>query len=69
MNSSLNINGFISMKNKKEFYLLSFALIVVMLGFGMVIPIFPFYIENMGAGRRELACGTMQCSLRIGQYP
>jgi DHA1 family multidrug resistance protein-like MFS transporter len=52
--SSLNINGFVSMKNKKEFYLLSFAVIVVMVGFGMVIPILPFYIENMGAGGFEL---------------
>lgn len=42
------------MKTKKEFYLLSLALIVVMLGFGMVIPIFPFYIENLGAGGAEL---------------
>lgn len=40
--------------NKKEFLILSIALIVVMLGFGMVIPIFPFYIENLGAGGTEL---------------
>lgn len=33
---------------------LSFTLIVVMLGFGMVIPIFPFYIEQLGAGGSEL---------------
>lgn len=29
--------------------ILSFALVVVTLGFGMVIPIFPFYIERLGA--------------------
>ena len=29
-------------------------MVVVMLGFGMVIPIFPFYIENLGAGGSEL---------------
>lgn len=40
--------------NRKKFAILSFALIVVMLGFGMVIPIFPFYIESMGAGGSEL---------------
>jgi DHA1 family multidrug resistance protein-like MFS transporter len=40
--------------NNKEFLILSVALIVVMLGFGMVIPIFPFYIENLGAGGTEL---------------
>ncbi|HSR48484.1 MAG TPA: MFS transporter [Anaerolineales bacterium] len=34
----------------KNVAVLSFALIVVMLGFGMVIPIFPFYIERLGAG-------------------
>ena len=34
--------------------ILSFTLVVVMLGFGMVIPIFPFYIEEMGAGGSEL---------------
>lgn len=35
---------------QKNVAVLSFALIVVMLGFGMVIPIFPFYIERLGAG-------------------
>ena len=29
-------------------------MIVVMLGFGMVMPIFPFYIEALGVGGREL---------------
>lgn len=35
---------------RKNLVVLSFALVVVMLGFGMVIPIFPFYIERLGAG-------------------
>jgi DHA1 family multidrug resistance protein-like MFS transporter len=35
---------------QKNLMVLSFALVVVMLGFGMVIPIFPFYIERLGAG-------------------
>lgn len=35
---------------QKNVAMLSFALVVVMLGFGMVIPIFPFYIERLGAG-------------------
>jgi len=39
---------------KKEFLILSFALMVVMFGFGMVIPIFPFYINHLGAGGSEL---------------
>jgi len=34
--------------------ILAFTLLVVMLGFGIVIPIFPFYIENLGAGGTEL---------------
>lgn len=33
----------------KHVLILSFALVVVSLGFGMVIPIFPFYIEKLGA--------------------
>jgi len=39
--------------NRKRI-ILSLSLIVVMLGFGMVIPIFPFYMENLGAGAFEL---------------
>ena len=34
--------------------ILSFSLLVVMLGYGMVLPIMPFYIEKMGAGGQEL---------------
>ena len=40
--------------NRKQIGVLSFALVVVMLGFGMVIPIFPFYIEELGASGSEL---------------
>ena len=40
--------------NRRNIAILSFSLVVVMLGFGMVIPIFPFYIEEMGAGGKEL---------------
>ena len=39
---------------RRNLAVLSFALVVVMLGFGMVIPIFPFYIEALGVGGREL---------------
>ncbi|MBE0684825.1 MAG: MFS transporter [Anaerolineaceae bacterium] len=31
--------------NRRNLYLLAFSLVIVMLGFGMVIPILPFYIE------------------------
>ena len=36
--------------NRKNLILLAFSLVVVMLGFGMVIPILPFYIKRFGAG-------------------
>jgi len=42
------------MKNNKEFLILSLALIVVMLGFGLVIPVFPFFVEDLGAGGTAL---------------
>lgn len=39
---------------KKSILILSFTLLVVMLGFGIVIPIMPFYMEELGAGGTEL---------------
>jgi DHA1 family multidrug resistance protein-like MFS transporter len=36
--------------SRRNLLLLSLALVVVMLGFGMVVPIFPFYVEQFGAG-------------------
>ena len=40
--------------SRKNLLILSFTLLVVMLGYGMVMPIMPFYIENFGAGGTEL---------------
>ena len=40
--------------NRKNILILSFTLVVVMLGFGIVIPFFPFYIEKLGASGSEL---------------
>ena len=40
--------------NRRNLFLLAFALVVVMLGFGMVVPVFPFYIERLGAGGKAL---------------
>ncbi|MBI9045605.1 MAG: MFS transporter [Anaerolineaceae bacterium] len=40
--------------NQKNIFILSFILFVVMLGFGLVIPIMPFYVEELGAGGTEL---------------
>ncbi|MGC8839766.1 MAG: MFS transporter, partial [Anaerolineae bacterium] len=59
------------------------GLVVVMLGFGMIIPVMPFYVESMGASGRELGLlmatfATMQLlfsplwgdlSDRIGRRP
>ena len=39
---------------RRNLYILTFVLFVVMLGYGMIIPIFPFYIESMEAGGMEL---------------
>ena len=44
--------------SKRNLYILTFVLFVVMLGYGIVIPIFPFYIEEMGAGGTELGLLT-----------
>ncbi|MFL7891499.1 MAG: MFS transporter [Anaerolineales bacterium] len=40
--------------NRKNLFILSFTLVVVTLGFGVVIPIIPFYMESLGAGGTEL---------------
>lgn len=40
--------------NRKQIIILFFTLVVVMLGFGMVIPIMPFLIESMGASGSTL---------------
>jgi DHA1 family multidrug resistance protein-like MFS transporter len=40
--------------NPKNMFILAFTLIVVMLGFGVVMPIIPFYMEHLGAGGTEL---------------
>jgi DHA1 family multidrug resistance protein-like MFS transporter len=40
--------------NRKNLTILSLALGVVMLGFGMVMPIMPFYVESMGASATQL---------------
>ena len=40
--------------NAKNIIILFFTLVVIMLGFGMIIPIMPFYIDAFGASGREL---------------
>lgn len=72
-----------SNSNRKNLYILAFSLVVVMLGFGIVIPIMPFYVERLGAGGTELGllvasyavmrliCGPLWGSLsdRVGRKP
>jgi DHA1 family multidrug resistance protein-like MFS transporter len=40
--------------NRKNLFILAFILVLVTLGFGVIIPIIPFYMENLGAGGTEL---------------
>ena len=40
--------------NRRNLLVLGFALFVVTLGFGVVMPIIPFYMERLGAGGTEL---------------
>ena len=40
--------------NRRNLFILVFALLVVMLGFGMVIPVFPFIIDKLGASGSAL---------------
>jgi DHA1 family multidrug resistance protein-like MFS transporter len=72
-----------SASHRKNLYILAFSLVVVMLGFGIVIPIMPFYVENLGAGGTELGllvasyavmrliCGPIWGNLsdRVGRKP
>jgi len=43
--------------------ILSLNLLVVSLGYGLVLPIMPFYIESLGAGGRELGWLTATYAL------
>lgn len=45
---------------------LFFTMVVMMLGFGIIIPIMPFYMEHFGAGGTEL--GMLMAVFSIGQF-
>jgi DHA1 family multidrug resistance protein-like MFS transporter len=51
--------------SRKNLFILSFTLLVVMLGYGMVMPIMPFYIEHFGVGGTEL--GWMMATYSLMQ--
>lgn len=52
--------------NRRNLAILFFTMVVVMMGFGMVIPILPFYILEFGAGGR--AMGFLMASYAIMQF-
>lgn len=49
--------------NRKNLLILAFTLAVVMLGYGIILPILPFYIEKMGASGNELGMLTAVSAL------
>ena len=52
--------------NSRNVAILFFTLVVVMLGFGIVIPIFPYYIVEFNAGGREL--GLLMAVFAVMQF-
>ncbi len=54
------------MLRSRNILLLFFTLVVVMMGFGMVIPILPFYVDSFGAGGSEL--GLLMATYAIMQF-
>ena len=48
----------VNIVNRKNLFILSFTLLVVMLGYSMAMPLLPFYIEKFGVGGNKLGtCG------------
>ncbi|GAB4513596.1 MAG: tetracycline resistance MFS efflux pump [Anaerolineae bacterium] len=54
------------MRGNRNTTILFFTLVVVMLGFGMIIPIMPFYIESFGAGGSAL--GLLMATFAVMQF-
>lgn len=54
------------MKSQKNVVILFFTLIVIMMGFGMVIPILPFYITSFGASGSAL--GALMAAYAVMQF-
>ncbi len=52
--------------NRKNVLILFFTMIVVMLGFGMIIPILPFYVKSMGASGSAL--GALMATYGVLQF-
>jgi DHA1 family multidrug resistance protein-like MFS transporter len=52
--------------NRRNIIILFFTLVVIMMGFGMVIPVLPFYIKSFGASGSAL--GALMASYAISQF-
>lgn len=52
--------------NSRNMIILFFTLVVVMMGFGMVIPLLPFYVESFGAGGQ--AVGFLMAIYALMQF-
>ena len=52
--------------NKTNLIILFFTMVVIMLGFGIIIPIMPFYVEQYGASGSEL--GMLMAVFSIMQF-
>jgi DHA1 family multidrug resistance protein-like MFS transporter len=50
----------------RNLLLLGFSLIVVMLGYGLVIPLMPFYIDKLGASGKQL--GLLTATYSVMQF-
>jgi len=52
--------------NRRNLVILFFTLVVGMMGFGMIIPIMPFYIDNLGASGSDL--GFLMATFGLMQF-
>lgn len=52
--------------SRRNLIILFFTLVVVMMGFGMIIPIMPFYVESFGAGGGAL--GALMAVYALMQF-
>ncbi len=53
-------------KDRKNLWIMFFILVVMMLGFGIMIPIMPFYITSMGASGSTL--GLLMATFSVMQF-
>jgi len=54
------------MRNNRNIAILFFTMVVVMIGFGIIIPIMPFYVESFGASGKAL--GALMAIFSVMQF-